>query len=272
MFSKKFILSLSIFTVFGVTACGNQSTKNADNTTSPAASVTQTTSQATTPVVVNNDAKLQQTLTDNLSKSGIQAKVLSVTATSMPNMYWVKAEGLPAFFTDSTGQYIFQGDVVKVGANKPEHISAQLMSQDTKIVLANFDKKDMAIFPAKGTTKGVIYAFTDADCGYCRKLHSEIQEINSLGIEVRYLPWPRNQQTLSVMENIWCSADRNQALTEAKQGMPVTASACENPVRRIHDIGLGIGISGTPAIFSENGEQLGGYLPPAQLAKALNIS
>lgn len=275
MLYQKLALSLGICLV--LTACGNQPTNTSTQPTSAsttAPTTTQTTastSNQATPVA-DNDTKLQQTLAENLSKSGIQAKIMSVTPTSVPNMFWVKAEGLPAFFTDSTGQYIFQGDVLKVGNEKPEHISAQLLSKETKTVLAGLDKKDMAIFPAKGTTKGVIYAFTDADCGYCRKLHSEINQINSLGIEVRYLPWPRSEQTLSVMQNIWCSSDRNKALTEAKQGMPVSAPNCENPVHRMHELGLGIGVSGTPAIFTENGEQVGGYLPPEQLAKALKIS
>ncbi|MCP6280747.1 thioredoxin fold domain-containing protein, partial [Klebsiella pneumoniae] len=77
------------------------------------------------------------------------------------------------------------------------------------------------------------YVFTDADCGYCRKFHSEIDEMNALGIEVRYLPWPRNEQTMPIMEKIWCSSDRKKALTDAKLGMPINAPTCSNPVRKI---------------------------------------
>ena len=189
----------------------------------------------------------------------------------MPNIYWVKAEGLPAFFTDATGQYVVQGDIIKVGGAKPEHISANLQAQDAKASLATIDKKDMIIFPAKGQTKAAIYVFTDADCGYCRKFHSEIDEINALGIEVRYLPWPRNEQTMPIMEKIWCSSDRKKALTDAKLGMPINAPTCSNPVRKIYELGANLGINGTPAVFDTEGHQHGGYLPPAELAQALNL-
>lgn len=241
-------------------------TASATNAQSP----TTSPSTPSTPVA-DNDAKVQQLVQANLVKSGIHTKVLSATPTAMPNIYWIKAEGMPALFADSTGQYVIQGEIVKVGGAKPENISADLQARDTKAALATIDKKDMIIFPAKGTTKAVIDVFTDADCGYCRKLHSEIDQINALGIEVRYLPWPRSEQTFPIMEKIWCSTDRNTALTQAKNGMPIDAPACDSPVKRIHDLGLSIGINGTPAIYSQEGKQLGGYLPPQELAKALGI-
>ena len=205
---QKTALTSALFaSIFALSACDNS---NAKTTTEPKAT-TATTTQNTSATSAKNDDKLQKTLSDNLAKSGINAKILSVTPTSMPNMFWVKAEGLPAFFTDNTGQYVLQGDIIKVGDAQPEHISAKLVAEGTKQTLASIDKKDMIIFPAKGKTQGVIYAFTDADCGYCRKLHSEIDQINGLGIEVRYLPWPRSEQTFPIMEAIWCSPDRQKS-------------------------------------------------------------
>lgn len=274
-FAQSLSLALLASGSLALSACDNANSSDSK----PAAKATQTaTTAAASPstqpaaaVSKDNDAKVQQALQANLAKSGIDTKVISAVPTSMPNIYWVKAEGMPAIYTDSTGQYVIQGDIVKVGSATPENISANLQSQDAKATLASIDKKDMIIFPAKGATKGVIYAFTDADCGYCRKLHSEIDEINGLGIEVRYLPWPRSQQTFPIMEKIWCSSDRNAALTKAKQGEPIDAPQCDNPVARIHDLGLNMGITGTPAIFTEEGKQLGGYLPPQQLAQALGI-
>lgn len=255
--------------LFGLNACADATSKSSSKASASKASASSPAPAASVATPANSDSKIQQALAANLTKSGINAKILSVTPTTMPNMYWVKAEGMSPFFTDNTGQYIVQGQVLKVGGNQPEHISADLLAQDTKAALATIDKKDMIIFPATGTPKGALYVFTDADCGYCRKLHSEINQINALGIEVRYLPWPRSEQTFPIMEKIWCSKDRAAALTQAKQGMPVEAAQCDNPVRRIHDLGLNLGITGTPAIFTEQGRQIGGYLPPEELLKAM---
>lgn len=264
-------LSLSITATL---VCACQPKSAAQSAIDPAASqsmanASSTTSQSTN---VNSDnVDIQQKLSANLTKSGIDAKVTSVTPTDMPNLYWVKAEGLPAFFTDSTGQYIVQGDIVKIGSATPEPISANLAAADTKAALATIDPKDMIIFKPNGETRAMIYVFTDADCGYCRKLHNEIDRTNALGIEVRYLPWPRSEQTWALTEAIWCSSDRQQAITAAKQGLPVHAPPCDSPVRRIQQMGLDLGVTGTPAIFDADGHQLGGYLPPEQLARALKI-
>lgn len=257
---------IAVTGMIGLAGCDNAQSRTPANSESQKLEATSSSAP-----VAKNESQLQQMLAANLAKSGITAKITSVTATSMPNIYWVKAEGLPAFFTDVTGQYVVQGDIIKVGGAKPEHISANLQAQDAKASLASIDKKDMIIFPAKGQMKAAIYVFTDADCGYCRKFHSEINEINALGIEVRYLPWPRSEQTMPIMEKIWCSSDRKKALTDAKLGMPINSPTCSNPVRKIYELGANLGINGTPAVFDKEGHQLGGYLPPAELAQALNL-
>lgn len=257
---------IAVTGMIGLAGCDNAQSRTPANSESQKLEATSSSAP-----VAKNESQLQQMLAANLAKSGITAKITSVTATSMPNIYWVKAEGLLAFFTDVTGQYVVQGDIIKVGGAKPEHISANLQAQDAKASLASIDKKDMIIFPAKGQMKAAIYVFTDADCGYCRKLHSEIDEINALGIEVRYLPWPRSEQTMPIMEKIWCSSDRKKALTDAKLGMPINSPTCSNPVRKIYALGANLGINGTPAVFDTEGHQLGGYLPPAELAQALNF-
>lgn len=257
---------IAVAGMVGLAGCDNAQSRT------PAKSETQKLEATNSSApAAKNESQLQQMLAANLAESGITAKITSVTATSMPNIYWVKAEGLPAFFTDATGQYVVQGDIIKVGGAKPEHISANLQAQDAKASLATIDKKDMIIFPAKGQTKAAIYVFTDADCGYCRKFHSEIDEVNALGIEVRYLPWPRSEQTMPIMEKIWCSSDRKKALTDAKLGLPINAPTCSNPVRKIYELGANLGINGTPAVFDTEGHQLGGYVPPAELAQALNL-
>ena len=257
---------IAVAGMVGLAGCDNAQSRTPANSETQKLEATNSSAPA-----AKNESQLQQLLAANLAKSGITAKIISVTATSMPNIYWVKAEGLPAFFTDATGQYVVQGDIIKVGGAKPEHISANLQAQDAKASLATIDKKDMIIFPAKGQTKAAIYVFTDADCGYCRKFHSEIDEVNALGIEVRYLSWPRSEQTMPIMEKIWCSSDRKKALTDAKLGLPINAPTCSNPVRKIYELGANLGINGTPAVFDTEGHQLGGYLPPAELAQALNL-
>lgn len=214
-----------------------------------------------------SDPQVVANIQKNLDASGITTKVLSAVPTQMPDIYWVGTTDLPTFYSDKSGEYVIQGQVLKIGDADPIDISANLQASIAKEHLAQVNTEDMIIYPAAGETKAVVYVFTDADCGYCRKLHSEMQHINEGGVEVRYLAWPRSEQTIPKMEAIWCSEDRQAAMNAAKMGKNISAPKCESPVKAQTDLGLRLGVRGTPAIFTVSGKQIGGYLPAQQLVE-----
>ncbi len=249
-----------------ITGCSNNTADTANNSSIISSAQAQ---ESQTPIATDSDASVVQALQSNLQTSGIEGTIISAIPTDMDDIYWVTAEGLPAFFTDKAGKHIIQGQIVAVGGAEPIDISGALIANSAKQALAAVDKKDMVIFPATGETKSVVYAFTDADCGYCRKLHEEMADINARGIEVRYLAWPRSQESVPKMESVWCSQDRRAAMNQAKMGANVQAPSCTNPVADQMALGARLGVRGTPAIFTESGQQVGGYLPADQLAQAV---
>ena len=249
--------------------CSNNAADATSNTDLVNSSKSKTSTAA---VSKDSDAKVVKSLQANLKASGIEETILSAVPTDMTGIYWVTAEGLPSFFTDKAGKHIIQGQIIAVGAEAPVDISAALLASTAQEALKAVDKKDMVIYPAKGVTKAVVYAFTDADCGYCRKLHKEMDDINTRGIEVRYLAWPRSQESVPKMEAIWCSQDRKAAMNQGKAGADVQAPSCANPVQEQMALGAKLGVRGTPAIFTEAGQQVGGYLPAAQLAEAVGAN
>ena len=249
--------------------CSNNAADATSNTS--VVNAAQTNATATKPSA-GNDATVVKALQANLKSSGIEETIVSAVPTDMDGIYWVTAEGLPSFFTDKAGKHIIQGQIIAVGDAAPVDISAALVAATAQEALKAVDKKDMVIYPAKGETKAVIYAFTDADCGYCRKLHSEMDDINARGIEVRYLAWPRSQESVPKMEAIWCSQDRKAAMDQAKIGANVQAPSCANPIQEHMALGSRLGVRGTPAVFTETGQQVGGYLPAAELAQAVGAN
>lgn len=248
-----------------VSGCSNNTT---DTTADANIADSTEVKAANNPASTVNDMAVVQALQANLNASGIEETIISAVPTDMADIYWVTVEGLPSFFTDKAGKHIIQGQIIAVGQETPVDISAALVANTAQEALKMVDKKDMVIFPAQGETKSVIYAFTDADCGYCRKLHEEMEDINARGIEVRYLAWPRSQESVPKMEAIWCSQDRNAAMNQAKFGADVQAPSCDNPVQAQMALGVSLGVRGTPAIFTQSGQQIGGYLPAAELAQA----
>ena len=115
--------------------------------------------------------------------------------------------------------------------------------------------------------------FTDVDCGYCRKLHKQMKEYNDLGISIRYAAFPRSglgTDTFTKMVGAWCSEDTKKVLTSLKDGKEPRLEFCDSqPVAKHYAIGKKLGITGTPAIITNEGELMPGYYSPQDLLKKL---
>jgi thiol:disulfide interchange protein DsbC len=202
--------------------------------------------------------------------NGIEAS--DITDAPIPGMYQV-AVGANVAYVTKDGKYIIRGDIIDVETSA--NVSEETRARARATMLGTVDPASMIVFkPANGAVKHTVTIFTDVDCGYCRQFHREIDKVTALGIEVHYLFYPRtgpNTESWTKAEEVWCAADHNSALTRAKLGGSLPGgSACATPVADHYDLGQRIGVRGTPAIFNEAGDLIGGYLPPATLAKVLD--
>ncbi len=201
-------------------------------------------------------------------------KFESIEPSPVEGIYKASVERGPTLYITGDGRYFFAGDFFEVTDNGLVNILEQELEAEREELLAGLDKNDMIIFKAENK-KAHIYVFTDVDCYYCQKLHREIADINGLGIEVRYLAYPRagiGSPSYRKISSAWCAEDRNEALTQLKSGKEIPENVCaENPVASQYDLGGRIGVSGTPAIVTSDGKMLPGYKPAAQLAQSLGI-
>jgi thiol:disulfide interchange protein DsbC len=118
----------------------------------------------------------------------------------------------------------------------------------------------------------IITAFTDIDCVYCRKMHSQIKDYNKLGIAIRYLFYPRagmGSKSYKTSMSVWCNKDRKKAFTDAKAGKEITFKSCENPISAHMKLVQQMELRGTPALLLPSGELIESYIPPAELLKLL---
>jgi thiol:disulfide interchange protein DsbC len=178
--------------------------------------------------------------------------------------------GADIAYVSSDGKYVISGDLYDLAGH--DNLTEQHRRDVRAKLIATVPESEMLVFGPKDP-KYTVTVFTDVDCGYCRKLHSQIAEYNRLGIRVRYLFYPRsgpNTESWTKAEEVWCSTDRNEALTAAKLGQELKAKPCtNNPVARHYALGRDFDLRGTPAIVMASGEMLPGYLPPAVLAQHL---
>lgn len=209
------------------------------------------------------------------------AKPDKITETPIPGLYEA-IYGTQIIYMTRDGKYMIEGDIYDV--QKRENLTENVRTSGRKKALATLDKSNMIVFsPKDKETKYVITAFTDIDCGYCRKLHSEIQKYNDLGIEVRYVAFPRSGlQTPSYFKAVavWCAKDRNKAMTFAKGGAKLeqlqnleqvkNSKPCTDAISKQLAVAREVGVTGTPSLFMESGQIIPGYVPPDRLIKMLN--
>ena len=211
--------------------------------------------------------------------AAVRAKVVSqldgakpddVSATPIPGLYEVTMGGLIAYVS-ADGKYLVSGSLYDLASQKNLTLSRRNAAR-AKALSTVAAAETITFSPARPTK--TITVFTDVDCGYCRKFHTHMAEMNKQGVRVRYMMFPRTgpgTESWRKAETVWCSDDRKAALTSAKQGKKLQPEKkCDTAaVRAQYEMGLDLGVEGTPAIFTESGEYIGGYLTPEQLAEIL---
>jgi thiol:disulfide interchange protein DsbC len=195
-----------------------------------------------------------------------------VTPTPIPGIVEVR-RGADIVYMSSDGKYVLTGELYRVDSHVD--LTEQHRRELRRKLIDSVPESQMLVF-SPPHPKYTVTVFTDVDCVYCRALHGQIEDYNSLGIKVRYVFYPRtgpNTSSWYKAEQVWCSANRHDALTRAKLGEPLAAKVCAvNPVAREYALGQAIGLEGTPGIVAANGAMMGGYLPPTALLAALKES
>ena len=177
------------------------------------------------------------------------------------------------FYVTNDGKYLLQGSMIDLETRVDV---SEERRKDIRLDAINaVGEENMIVFPAKDA-RHTITVFTDIDCGYCRKLHNEIDQYNAKGITVRYMMFPRsgaNTPSYNKAVAVWCEKDRQDALTRSKAGEELKGGTnCANPVQQHYELGQLIGVRGTPAMVLDDGEMLPGYIPAVKLSKALDES
>ena len=224
-------------------------------------------------------AALAQDEAAELLKQELATKLLGVEATDIAEspiegLYQITV-GTNVAYVSADGLYLMRGEIydIETSRNLTENVRASTRIE----MLGSVDPDTILVFgPPDGDVRHTVTIFTDIDCGYCRQFHREIDRVNALGIEVHYLFYPRtgpDTESWTKADKVWCADDPNTAFTSATVGGVVPEETCaQTPVREHFDLGIEVGVRGTPSIFSASGELLGGYLPPDELLAVLDES
>jgi len=220
-------------------------------------------------------------LESSLARINPDIKASSIELTPMVGIYDIMLSTGDRVYMSADGDFFFTGTMYKNSVGENLVNLTERRAVKARAVAMQLPAAQKAwVFPAQGEKKATITVFTDVDCFYCQKLHSEMSAINALGIEVKYLAFPRaglGSSSYDVLVDSWCAENPNEFLTEAKlrshnkQAPQASPRSCDNPVAAHYVLGQQVGVNGTPAIVLDSGEIWPGYLPANELAKRLGL-
>jgi len=231
-----------------------------------AAAQTRPAAPAANPQAAAIDALVRASLT----KAIPGVKIDAIRPSQIPGYREVAVNGGKVVYASNDGRYLLQGQLVELATRDNLTAVSEGALRRGKLDAVGKDRR-IIFSPAK--PKHRVTVFTDIDCGYCRKLHAQIDDYMKAGIAVEYLFFPRagiNSASYNDAVSVWCAADPRKALTDAKADRPVAKKTCANPVAKDFELGRQIGVDGTPAIYAADGTQIGGYLTPQEMLEKLD--
>lgn len=212
----------------------------------------------------------------SLIKRGISgAQTAEIQPAPVPGMFEVVADRQIYYVTDD-GRYLFQGHAfdLQEGTDLTEPRVVEVRADAIKSV-----KDDQSLtFRSKSVeVKDRITVFTDIDCGYCNKMHQQMDGYLAQGIEIRYLFYPRsglNAGSARKAEAVWCADDQQAAMNVANSDprnmAGVEMRRCVNPVAEHYKLGRDVGVRATPTLVTDKGVIIPGYRKPTELRQILD--
>ena len=224
---------------------------------------------ASSGILFAADTLSNDKLKAKLAKMLPQANITAVNDIGVSGIREVDVSGEILYISED-GKHLFQGDIYNIEKGMV-NLTETRRNATRKELMDAVEEKEMISFGDKDA-KHTVTVFTDIDCPYCAKLHNEMDQYNAEGIRVQYLFFPRAGVKSPSGEKavaVWCADDQQKAMTTAKSGGDVGKKSCDNPVQEHFDLGQKVGVTGTPAIISEDGQLLPGYIPAKRLSKYL---
>lgn len=218
--------------------------------------------------------QVQQQLEVKLKQLHPSLAISSLEATPLAGFYAAELNSGDLLYLHQDGEFLFAGNLLQFTSAGLVDLTEAAAQEKRQQLLASINPQEQIIYPAKGETKAVVQVFTDTSCPFCNKLHQEVPKLNKLGVEVRYLAFPRqgvHSQAYQDLQTAWCSSNPAATLTAIKDGKKPKAATCDNPINKQYELGKRLGVQGTPAIFLPDGKLIPGYVKAESLVDELGI-
>ena len=174
------------------------------------------------------------------------------------------------------GQHLFWGKVIDTSTS--EDLIEQANQQHRQTLFNSIPREKLLTYSAK-EERHQITIFTDIDCPFCRKLHTQIKDLNQLGISVDYVMLPRGNagsKAFNKTVNALCATNPQAAMDSAMHNGNFESSTqasltCINNLKAQQALAQTFGFSATPTILFANGEIVPGLMTTKEILNKLNM-
>lgn len=212
-----------------------------------------------------NEAVIRKSLAERLA--GLP-KVEEVKPSAMPGL-WELRIGNEIRYTDATGSYLIEGDLIDLKTRK--NLTEERVAKITAIDFASLPLKDAIVWKnGKGTRK--IAVFADPNCGYCKRFEKSLQDVKDITVYTFLIPILGGDSPEKTRA-IWCAKDATATwlswMLEAKAPIKPAGTCDDSAIERNLALSRKAHVNGTPAIVFEDGTRAPGALSAEQLEKRL---
>lgn len=205
------------------------------------------------------DAKTKSDILANMSALKNMSAKTPFFYTAVSGVIWgATLEGVPFLLSDDA-QYITDGEISVIENGQFTGLDEAFEKRKNQSVFESLDVSQLITYPATTTEKAVIYVATDVNCPYCRRLHSQMANLNAKGVTIKTIGYPIYEESPAQMRDIWCQGDasaRRNALDKAMLTgtmTPAPASCSTDYVTPNREKAAGLAVIATPAIYREDG-------------------
>ena len=195
-------------------------------------------------------------------------KVENVARMPFPGLYEVVFDG-QVVYTDEKLTYLMSGNLFDLRNAQERNLTRDRRDQMASGALVKAQPN--AIKRVRGNGKRLVYTFEDPNCGYCKQLQKELNKMTDITVYTFLLPI-LSPDSVEKAKAVWCAKDRAKTWDDLmnKASLPANAvKTCATPLEENQALAQRFGVRGTPAVYLANGQQVGGFLPAAQLEQAL---
>lgn len=187
----------------------------------------------------------------------------------------LKNSGIYEVITENNIYYTDKsGSILIASANAIDTKTKENLTISTNAMLGSFDFKSLPLHNAIKTVRGngtrKIVTFEDVNCGYCKRLMSEFNNVRDVTVYT-FLVGIMSPDSERKAQSIWCSPDHGDVWRKVMSDPTFILSAkdCTNPLKENLALFSKLRLRGTPAILFDSNTKVPGYLSAAQIESKL---